>query len=441
MLRPYMIHDELYIFHYLQILRVLIFVSGIGKFKLVFNLDYCNSKDETIYHFLINRIYIMNFDTRSIRNSGISIVLVAYMFISSFVTSGLGQDKNYPVPQIDFNPEQYVCYRASEPLEINGQFDEDDWQKAIRSKYFVDIEGSLKPHPRFWTYIKMLWNDDYFYIAATIQEPHIWATIIERDAVIYQDNDFEVFIDPDGDSHNYYEVEINAFGTFWDLMLIKPYRDGGPAINAWDIYGLETGVEIDGTVNNPSDIDSQWRVEMAIPWDVLAQGAGVDSPPRPGDFWRINFSRVEWPVEISGGKYIKYKNRKTGKIAPELNWVWSPQGLINMHYPEMWGYVYFSDNIAGEGISQYELPGSEKIKWTLRQVYYGEKEYFLKNKAYTAKISELNVENLDKYQIQLAATMSLFESAIIDTTTGLTWHIKDDGLIWKTKNDSTKGEK
>jgi hypothetical protein len=40
---------------------------------------------------------------------------------------------------------------------------------------------------------------------------------------------------------------------------------------------------------------------------------------------------------------------------------------------------------------------------------------------------------LDEYQIQLAATMSLFESAIIDTTTGHTWHIKDDGLIWKTE--------
>jgi hypothetical protein len=25
----------------------------------------------------------------------------------------------------------------------------------------------------------------------------------------------------------------------------------------------------------------------------------------------------------------------------EDNWVWSPQGLINMHVPEMWGRVRF----------------------------------------------------------------------------------------------------
>ena len=57
----------------------------------------------------------------------------------------------------------------------------------------------------------------------------------ERDSVIFRDNDFEVFIDPDGDTHAYYELEINALGTVWDLLLLKPYRDGGPAINGWDI--------------------------------------------------------------------------------------------------------------------------------------------------------------------------------------------------------------
>ncbi len=58
-----------------------------------------------------------------------------------------------------------------------------------------------------------------------------------RDSVIFHDNDFEVFVDPDGDTHAYYELEVNALGTQWDLMLIKPYRDGGRAIDAWDIAG------------------------------------------------------------------------------------------------------------------------------------------------------------------------------------------------------------
>jgi hypothetical protein len=355
-------------------------------------------------------------------------------------TSLFAQNETFPVPQIEFNPEQYVCYRTSEPLDIDGEFDEDDWQNALRTKYFVDIEGDLKPRPRFWTYVKMLWDDKYLYIAAELQEPHIWATIEERDAKIYQDNAFEVFIDPDGNTHAYYELEINAFGTFWDLFLTKPYRDGGQMINSWDIYGLESAASMDGTINDPSDIDSHWRVELALPWKVLGEATLQSSPPQDGDFWRINFFRVVWPLENIGGKYQKFKNRKTGKPAPPLYGTWSPIGVYNAHYPEMWGYVHFSNTIAGDGVSEYTLPASEQIKWVLRQVYYAQQNFRLKNKKFAEKLSDLKFKNSSDYTIQLSTTMNLFESSVVDTTTGQTWHIRDDGLIWKTEADSTFGK-
>ena len=94
---------------------------------------------------------------------------------------------------------------------------------------FVDIEGDAKPAPRFRTRAKMLWDDTYFYIAAEMEEPHVWGTLTKHDSVIFHDNDFEVFLDPDGDTHDYYEFEINALNTGWDLFLDKPYRDGGQA--------------------------------------------------------------------------------------------------------------------------------------------------------------------------------------------------------------------
>ena len=83
----------------------------------------------------------------------------------------------------------------------------------------------------------------------------MWATITTRDAVIFQDDDFEVFLDPGGDTHEYYELEVNALGTAWDLFLVKPYRDGGPALHAWDIAGLAVGVDVRGTINRPGDRD------------------------------------------------------------------------------------------------------------------------------------------------------------------------------------------
>ena len=79
----------------------------------------------------------------------------------------------------------------------------------------------------------MLWDDDYFYVGGRpARSPTSGRTLTARDSVIFQDNDFEVFIDPDGDTHNYFEFEINALATVWDLLLVQPYRDGGPRSTA-----------------------------------------------------------------------------------------------------------------------------------------------------------------------------------------------------------------
>ena len=104
------------------------------------------------------------------------------------------------------------------------------------------------------------------------------ATLTKHDSVIFHDNDFEIFIDPDGDNHEYYEIEINALNTEWDLFLKKPYRDGGPARQRVGDPRPKTAFHVDGTLNNPSDTDASWSVEFAIPWKVLAEYAHERCP-------------------------------------------------------------------------------------------------------------------------------------------------------------------
>jgi hypothetical protein len=174
-----------------------------------------------------------------------------------------------PEPKIPPSLKKYVCYKALDPINVDGLLSEPSWAKADWAENFVDIEGSLKSLPRFRTRVKMLWDDKYFYVGAEFEEPHIWATLTQRDSVIFHDNDFEVFIDPDGDTHNYYELELNALGTVWNLLLVKPYRDSSPAVHAWDSKGLKAAVSINGTLNNPSDKDKGWSVEIAFPWRFL----------------------------------------------------------------------------------------------------------------------------------------------------------------------------
>jgi Carbohydrate family 9 binding domain-like len=232
-------------------------------------------------------------------------------------------------------PKHYECRRAGHRLQIDGKPDEAEWQRAPWSDEFVDIEGASKPAPRFRTRMKMLWDDRYLYIAAELEEPHVWATLTAHDSVIFHDNDFEVFLNPSGDGKNYFEFEINALNTGWDLFLAKPYRLGGKADNGWEIPGLRTAVHVDGTLNDPKDQDRGWTVEIAFPWTAFEERSGF-ARPRSGQEWRINFSRVEWRTETVDGKYRKLPGK-------EDNWVWSPQGVVNMHVPEQWGFVRFVD--------------------------------------------------------------------------------------------------
>lgn len=239
-------------------------------------------------------------------------------------------------------PLHYVCQQAQGNLVIDGKANDPDWSSASWTSLFTDIEGDKKPGPYLQTRVKMLWDSNYFYFYAQMEEPHIWARLKQRDTVIFYDNDFEIFIDPDGDTHNYYEFEVNAFNTVWDLLLTRPYRDGGHAIDHWDMRGLKSAVNINGTLNNPADEDQGWSVEVAIPWDVLSEATRMKTPPRQGDTWRVNFSRVQWETEVIDGQYVKKKDPETGKQLPENNWVWSPMRAIAMHEPEFWGMVQFS---------------------------------------------------------------------------------------------------
>ncbi|UJH90725.1 carbohydrate-binding family 9-like protein [Antarcticibacterium sp. 1MA-6-2] len=284
-------------------------------------------------------------------------------------------------------PRVYVAHKASENIDIDGRADEKDWKEALWTADFIDIEG--QKIPKYKTNVKMLWDEKYFYVYAKMEEPHIWATLKQRDTVIFYNNDFEVFIDPDGDAQKYMEFEMNALNTVWDLMLVEAYREGGNAIDSWNIVGVKSAVNIEGTLNNSGDIDEYWEVEIAMPWSVLTE-AGNSSKTPVNDFWRVNFSRVNWDHHISKGRYSR-KKAEDGNFLPEYNWVWSPQGVINMHEPEHWGYVYFSDNNPSKNFT-FSLPKDEHIRWKMYELYRAQKKYFEKHQKWARSIEKIELE-------------------------------------------------
>lgn len=306
------------------------------------------------------------------------------------------------------HPKGYVCYRATAPVTIDGDLKDAAWDAAPWTDEFVDIEGDKKPKPRFRTRVKMLWDDEALYIAAEMEEPHLWATLKEHDSVIFYDPDFEVFLDPDGDNHLYGELELNALNTTWDLLLTKPYKDGGHAVNAWEITGLKTAVKLNGTLNDPRDADKGWTLEIKWPWKGLHELMNTKVnplPPKDGNQWRINFSRVEWDVNVVEGKYKKVPNK------PEHNWVWAPQGAIDMHRPERWGYLQFST--AKPGAAKFRPDADWDVREALHRAYYAQRTYHKEHGKFTTKIGDLGAK-LPADRIAIETTRNTYEMTWTD---------------------------
>jgi hypothetical protein len=327
----------------------------------------------------------------------------------------------------------YLCYRAPVAPEVDGELGETSWQLARWTESFVDIETGVTSAP--WiTRVKLLWDDEYLFVGAELEEPHLWATLTKRDTIIYQDNDFEVFIDPDGDTHDYFEIEINALGTVWDLWLPVPYRDGGTAVADWNINGLQSAVALNGTLNDPSDEDTGWTVELAIPWHALMGRSTAQRSPVPGDHWRMNFSRVQWPLEVVDSVYRKRLDASTGQPLSEDNWVWSPQGAVNMHRPERWGIVQFSDRVVGRGRDSFKPDGGAIARWALWQIYYAQSAHWREHNRYATDLDDLGLGTMvapdgSRLTARMEATDDTYRAAVLGRDGQIEWGIQETGRV------------
>ncbi len=354
-------------------------------------------------------------------------------FLITVLLSGVGawpsagQSREWRAKMEPITPKGYLCRHTATPIVVDGKLDDPAWAAAPWTTDFADIQGEGKAKPRFRTRAKLLWDDDYLYIAAELEEPHVWATLTKHDSVIFEDPDFEVFIDPDGDTHAYYEFEMNALNTSWDLMLDKPYQDRGKPNNAWDIPGLKTAVEVNGTLNNPADTDRGWTLEIAFPWKVLAEHASHAGPPTEGEQWRIDFSRVEWQITTNGGAYKKVPE------TAEDNWVWSPIGVVDMHRPEMWGLLQFTRKPAGEAVAVAELAGKPARDLAL-DIYYAQRGFRRENQRWATNLVDLGWHReapagVEPPVVQPTPEGYTCEVGFIEAGHRRVWRIRQDRLL------------
>lgn len=330
--------------------------------------------------------------------------LLLLCFLCGFMTEqAIAQHSIEQIRAMQSEPLTYSALKVNERITVDGKAEEAVWDRVAWSSDFVDIRGSQVQKPAYPTKLKMLWDNQYLYIYAQLEEPHIWADIDKHDEIIYLNNDFEVFIKPFMQHATYYEIEVNPLNTILDLVMTKPYRFNGEALIHWDLKGLKSAVHNEGTLNNAKDKDKYWSVEMAIPFESILSFGKSKTPPL-NSYWQINFSRVQWQHVIENGIYQRKKIN--GKFVEEDNWVWSPIGIINMHYPERWGYVQFVDSLD----KQAELPAAYEIKKLAWNIHYLQQLHFNSSKKYADDLKKLK-----GYEEFIASEISNYE---VDLTTG-----------------------
>ena len=242
---------------------------------------------------------------------------------------------------------------------LNGRLD-GPWGEAERSTDFVDMATGGPAILR--TQAALLWDEEALYAGFWIEDPYPTAHLTERDSLIFRENDIELFIDG---GNCYYELEINALGTVYEMFFIwrdayeqfdqkefdvharNAYTFGGDfdrtpdyfwdgnhprgtrwAFRDFDMVGLSTAVNVDGPLNDPSTRCNGWTAEIAIPWQSLSLLANRRPvPPREGDVWNLFLGRFH---------QIPIADRNV-----QAAWCVTPHGRYDTHMPEAFTPVVF----------------------------------------------------------------------------------------------------
>jgi len=214
-------------------------------------------------------------------------------------TTQKAKNSNTPLPSYSV---ARVEDKALESLKIDGKLDEAFWLSA--KPLLLQPQGNAPDHK---TEVRVLRGADYLLIGATLPDTHIWSKLDKRDADTWTEEVFEVYIDAERDGKDYLELQINPLGTIFDANFAERLGRGegtrDEQINrarSWNLSALESAVFVDGTLNDDSDTDKMWSVELKIPFDSIP---GIDGPPGDDTQWATNFYRYDRPDDKTTHTY------------------------------------------------------------------------------------------------------------------------------------------
>jgi len=204
---------------------------------------------------------------------------------------------------------------------VDGRFTEGMWARAARLTGFVQHDTQAPARVR--TDVRIWYDSAALYLGWTCEDPDIQATLKARDSKFWEEEVVEFFVAP-GPLETYYELQWNPLSGAFDAIIHNKLGPDGRSLGidgdwSFTAENMSWAVEVDGSVQDSSDRDTRWSVEVRIPFSDLKQ-----STPRPHEIWRGNFYRY---------------NRDTGHDPELLSW--SPTIWPGFHQPKRFGYLEF----------------------------------------------------------------------------------------------------
>ncbi len=203
-------------------------------------------------------------------------------------------------------PTLRVPHTARSPT-IDGEPTEAEWSQAARTGPLALSNGV--GFPRRAAEAGLLWDEHALYVAFWVEDRELTSPYGARDDDLFLADVCEIFLDPGGDGLDYVELEVSPRGVVFDARFPRVRHDL-PRSRRWTAEGLRWAAQANGTVDDPSDTDVGYSIEVAIPWaalgdaarsqtlranlfriDVDARGDGAYaawSPPIVGDFHTLD---------------------------------------------------------------------------------------------------------------------------------------------------------
>ncbi len=222
-------------------------------------------------------------------------------------------------PQLLAQPPlpRYEVKRAATPIVIDGKPDDKAWAAAGKIELIFPWDAQTGAKQK--TTARLLWDDQYLYVAYECEDADIVAFHTERDDPTYLDDAVEIFLNPmPSQTGIYYGLEMNARATLYDYTMYQSRY----LFKQFNLQGVKLATFIDGTLNLRGDQDKGWSLEVAIPW---ANFDALSKRPVPGAVWSANVNRWDG-VE---------PNRRMS------NWSDPVQPTPNPHVPARFGQLVF----------------------------------------------------------------------------------------------------